>query len=87
MPQVDARLGYRIMDRLTMTLGYSFLYWMRVARPGEQIDFRVNPNYFPSSSPFDPPPTPPLGPRDPRPLFADAAFWAQGLNLGLEYRF
>ncbi|MEC7500304.1 MAG: BBP7 family outer membrane beta-barrel protein [Planctomycetota bacterium] len=87
LPQVDARLGYRIMDRLTMTLGYSFLYWMRVARPGEQIDFRVNPNYFPSSSPFDPPPTPPLGPRDPRPLFADAAFWAQGLNLGLEYRF
>ena len=87
LPQVDARFGYRIMDRLTLTLGYSFLYWMRVARPGEQIDFRVNPNYFPSSSPFVPPPTPPLGPRDPRPLFADAAFWAQGLNLGLEYRF
>ena len=87
LPQVDARFGYRIMDRLTLTLGYSFLYWMRVARPGEQIDFRVNPNYFPSSNPFAPPPTPPLGPRDPRPLFADAAFWAQGLNLGLEYRF
>ena len=87
LPQVDARFGYRIMDRLTLTLGYSFLYWMRVARPGEQIDFRVNPNYFPSSNPFAPPPTPPLGPRDPRPQFADAAFWAQGLNLGLEYRF
>ncbi len=87
LPQVDARFGYRIKDRLTLTLGYSLVYWMRVARPGEQIDFSVNPNYLPSSNPFDPSPPTPSGPRDPRPLFADAAFWAQGLNLGLEYRF
>jgi len=86
LPQVDARLGYRLTDRLAFTVGYSFLYWMRVARPGEQIDFNVNSEFFPASNPFPTTPTG-TGPRDPRPRNADAAFWAQGLNLGLEYRF
>ena len=86
LPQFDARLGYRLTDRMAFTVGYSFLYWLRVARPGEQIDFNVNSEFFPTSNPSS---TPALrtGPRDPRPLYADAAFWAQGLNLGLEYRF
>ncbi len=85
MPQLDLELGYRFSDRLAMTVGYSFLYWMRVARPGEQIDFNVNPNHFPTSNPFAPPSGGP--PFDPSPQNADAAFWAQGLNFGFEYRF
>ena len=86
LPQLDAQLGYRITDQLAFTVGYSFLYWMRVARPGEQIDFNVNSEFLPDSNPFPTTPTG-TGPRDPRPLYADTAFWAQGLNLGLEYRF
>ena len=86
LPQIDARVGYRFTDRLALTVGYSFLYWLRVARPGEQIDFNVNSTYFPDSNPSGPA-TPPSGPADPTPLEADAAFWAQGLNLGFEYRF
>ena len=85
MPQLDMEIGYRMTDRLALTVGYSFLYWMRVARPGEQIDFSVNPNHFPTNNPFATPAGGP--PYDPAPLNADTAFWAQGLNFGFEYRF
>lgn len=86
MPSVEVMLGYQIGNRLKATLGYSFLYWFEVARPGEQIDGNVNPEYLPASNPIGVP-GPKTGPRDPSPQMGQSAFWAQGLNLGLEYRF
>ena len=38
MPEVGVTLGYDITRRLRATFGYTFLYWSRVARPGDQID-------------------------------------------------
>jgi hypothetical protein len=86
MPSVEAMFGCQISNRLKATLGYSFLYWLEVARPGEQIDSNVNPEYLPTSNPIGVP-GPKTGPRDPSPQMGQSAFWAQGLNLGLEYRF
>lgn len=87
MPQMEVRLGYRISNRIEATFGYSFLYWMEVARPGEQMDYNVNSSYFPSNNPVSGPGPAPNGPRDPRPQMADSAFWAQGLTFGIECRF
>jgi hypothetical protein len=53
------------------------LYWSNVARPAEQVDLGV--------SQF--PPEPPAGAHRPQFLFSASDFWAQGLSLGLDYRF
>ena len=51
-----------------------------VARPGEQIDLDVNPDLLPPREP------PVSGPARPRFVYDGTDFWAQGLNVGLDYR-
>ena len=36
------RVGYRVTDCIRVNVGYNFLYWSEVARPGEHIDRVVN---------------------------------------------
>ena len=73
-------MGYRVTNRLSASLGYSLIWWYQVARPGDQIDPTVNPNLIPPEAvPF-------TGPLRPEFRFRDDSFWAQGINLGLTYR-
>jgi len=80
MPEFGITLGYDITPHLRATFGYTFLYWSRVVRPGDQIDRDLNPSFVPNNGP-------PAG--APRPSFTLVAndFWAQGMNFGLECRF
>lgn len=86
IPEIGITGGYLITDQLRFTLGYTLLYWSRVARPGDQIDLTVNPDKVG----FPPVPLPPdYSPDVPaRPAFAfrDTDIWAHGLNAGLDYR-
>ena len=77
VPQIGLTLGYQLTPRLQATFGYSFLYWSRVARAGDQIDFNVDDRNIP-------PPVTGGGP-DPKFTFNQTSFWAQGLNFGLNY--
>lgn len=79
VPEVGVNLGYNITPRLRALVGYTFLYWTNVVRPGDQIDLSLNPSQFPPGT---------LN-GEPRPAFSfnDSDFWAQGLNFGAEYRF
>ncbi len=77
VPELGVTLGYEITRRLRATFGYTFLYWNRVARPGDQIDQNL----------AQLPPEPPVPGGGPRFVFRTASFWAQGMNFGLEYRF
>ncbi len=79
MPELGCTLGYDVTPRLKATVGYTLLYWSNVARPGDQIDLNVDPGQFP-------PPTTTTGARPAFELHT-SDFWAQGLNLGLDYRF
>ena len=85
MPEIGLTLGYRVTDRLTASLGYSLIWWQKVARPGKQIDPEVNPHLIPPEY-FPGPDDPPFGPLRPQFTFRDELFWAQGINLGLTYR-
>lgn len=79
VPELGTTIGYQLTERLKFNLGYTFLYWSNVVRPGDQIDTTVNPNLLPPSiggNTF-------LGPA-----FAvrETDYWVQGLSIGGEYR-
>jgi hypothetical protein len=81
IPEIGVKVGCDLTPCMTLTAGYTLLYWGSVVRPGDQIDLDVNPDYLPGP--------PDIGPEGaPRPAFAFAPtdFWAQGLNVGLDYR-
>jgi hypothetical protein len=81
LPQIGFTGGYMLTDRLKLTAGYTFLYWSRVVRPGDQIDLEVNPELLPFTT------TPGDGiPARPQFTFRDTDFWAHGLNFGAEYQ-
>ncbi len=79
LPELGATLDYRLTGRLKVSFGYTFLYWSRVARPGNLIDPNINPTQIP--------PGQLTGMPAPQFKFLPTDFWAQGLNVGLEYRF
>jgi hypothetical protein len=82
VPEIGLNLGYQITPRLQIKFGYSFLFWSSVARPGQQIDRRVNPNIVPTDGGFGTA----GGPPSPGFSFNHSGYWAQGLNFGLEFR-
>ena len=49
-----------------------------VARAGDQVDLRVNPNLITTT---------PVGPANPPFAIHDTNYWAQGVNFGLEFRY
>ena len=63
-------------------VGYDFMYWSQVVRPGNQVDRNIN---LSQSAVFGSGAL--TGPAYPMPLFNRSDFWAQGLNAGLEFRF
>jgi hypothetical protein len=83
VPEFGVSLGYQLSCHLKAVLGYTFLYASSVARPADQIDRTVNPSQFPN---FTGPGTL-NGPARPAFQFNDKDFWAQGMNVGLEFRF
>jgi hypothetical protein len=85
VPDLGLNVGYMVTRRTTLLLGYTFLYTNRVVRPGKQIDRNINPTQNPSFGAL--PPAMLVGPARPVPRSDDSGFWAQGINLGFEFRF
>jgi hypothetical protein len=81
VPETTVNLGYQITSRVRGFVGYNFLYWSSVVRPGPQVDLGVNPNFLP------PPVTPASGPARPVFLGAGTDLWVQGVNAGLEFTY
>ena len=71
--------GYQIAPRVRVLVGYTVVYWSNVVRPGEQIDLNVNTDLLPPAIDTD-------GLMAPSFAFNDTSFWAQGINLGLDWR-
>jgi hypothetical protein len=83
VPEVGLNLGIRLAPWARATVGYTFLYWTDVARPGEQIDRTVDRATVPTVQQFVPGA---VGIR-PAPLRQQTDFWAQGINFGIELRY
>ena len=84
IPSIEFKLGYQITPRLRAFLGYDFLYWNEVVRPGNQIDRNINLTQSPilgiTKGVLS-------GSAVPAPFFNRSGVWAQDVNFGLELRF
>jgi hypothetical protein len=78
-PELGLVLGFEFTPQLRAMIGYDLLYWTTVARPGDQIDLNIDPRQFPPSAST----TATL----PAFVLHTSDYWAQGLNLGLDWRF
>jgi hypothetical protein len=85
VPEFDLNIGYQVRDNVRVFVGYTFLYWDKVVRPGDQINLAVNPTFVPTALPFGA--VVPAGPAEPHFSFRTTDFWAQGISFGLEFRF
>jgi hypothetical protein len=72
LPEVGVNVGYQVSSALRLWVGYSFLYWTRVVRPGNQMDLRVD---LTQTQPF---PTFHMNRTD---------IWMQGISFGAGLRF
>ncbi|MBL9125142.1 MAG: BBP7 family outer membrane beta-barrel protein [Planctomycetaceae bacterium] len=79
MPEGSVTLGMQITSNLKATVGYSFLYVNRVTRPGNSIDYVVNPTQIGGS--------PLVGPARPAPTYSSTDIWLQGVSVGLDFRY
>jgi hypothetical protein len=83
VPELGINLGYQVADWWRVFVGYDFLYWSSVVRPGDQIDLGLNVKWIPNF-PTNAPPSPLLRPA---PTLKDTTFWAQGISFGMEFRY
>ncbi len=83
LPEGSIEVGLQLSKQLSLSLGYSFLYWTRVVRPGDQLNQRVTPTQLPTSVLF----VPGVPGGQPSLVLTDRSFWAQGLSAGLAFRY
>ncbi len=79
IPQLDVKLGLRVLPRLRLTVGYNFTYVTNVLRPGGQVDLNVNSTQFAGGAL--------TGPAVPTVLMDTTSIWLQGITMGLDFRF
>jgi hypothetical protein len=83
LPELGVTMGYLLTDRLRLSVGYSFLYWSNVVRPGDQVDNIIDVTQVPQFGGAPNPVNPAVVPRF---VFREKGLWVQGLDLGMEYR-
>ena len=79
VPELDARISYQFSPQLRAVVGYNFMYWTGVVRPGGVIDTTVNPTQIPPGTL--------VGTARPAPKADTSDFWAHGVSVGLAYSF
>jgi hypothetical protein len=77
----EVKVGYEITQNLRVTLAYEHTYYSSVVRPTDQIDRNL-----PKGQTFNQA-DPTISTTSPAKLFKTTSFYAQGLNVGLEFRF
>ncbi len=85
VPEGELAFHVRVTHSCTASLGYSFLFWTNVVRPGDQLDRRLDRRGVPSDPTFEENPDPAVTlPAFP---FRSADIWMQGFTFGLEWRY
>ena len=82
VPEITVKVGYRLTDALTASVGYNFMYWSSVVRPFKNVPTSSNTFLIPTDGTFGI-----GGGPGPASIFERSSFWAQGINFGLEYKY
>jgi Putative beta barrel porin-7 (BBP7) len=82
VPEFGINVGWQATPHLKLYCGYNFLYWSNVLRVGDQIDPVLNVPSRPGPLLLQ---RQPANPARPAVLFNDTDFWAQGVNVGLQF--
>jgi hypothetical protein len=83
-PEFGVNVAYQLTRHLRVFAGYDFLYLSNVIRPGQQIDRGINVSQTVQTVIAGNAAAP--GTR-PAVTLSGSDFWAQGINLGLEFRY
>lgn len=83
IPELGLNLAYRWNNYMSLRVGYTAFYWSNVSRATQDLPRSINSSLSPASSNFGTDPRP----FQTRPTIETTDFWAQGLNLGVEFRF
>jgi hypothetical protein len=83
VPEGRAEVGYDVTQNVRVFAGYDFLYLSDVVRPGNQIDRSIN--FTQQAAPIGGGGL--IGVPAPVLQFNHSDFWAQGINVGLSFRF
>lgn len=83
VPEICLKLNYQLTEHVTLFVGYDFLFWSSVLRPGDQIDQKLNVNEVPNSG-GSPKAAPTLHPVVP---YQGSSYWAQGATAGVLFRY
>jgi Putative beta barrel porin-7 (BBP7) len=79
VPQVQGQIHYDFGRYVRATVGYDYLYWSNVVRPGDQIGRVVNDTQAIGGTL--------VGAARPAPQFNHTDFYAHGVSFGLEFRY
>jgi hypothetical protein len=83
VPELGLNLGYQVTSHIRAFVGYTFIYWTDVVRPGDQVNLNVNVQRLPGAgAAFNPAATPAPGFT-----LRETDFWAQGVSFGVEVRY
>jgi hypothetical protein len=81
VPEVQLKLGYNITPSVLATVGYDFLFDSNVIRPTDQINRNIPKGQtFLQGGDI-------VSTTSPAKLFRTTSFFAQGISVGLEFRF
>ena len=83
IPEVSLDVGLMVNENLLLRIGYTFIYWTEVLRPGDHIVRQVNPNQVPVSLQYGTP----GGDTLPTASFNSHPFWVQGVHGSIEFRY
>lgn len=83
VPELGVNAGYEVTKHVRAYVGYTFLYWSEVLRPGDQMNPTITKTQLPSSLAFGPV----AGPAQPIASAQPSNLWAQGFNAGFAIRY
>ena len=82
VPEVSLNLGYDLTPHMRLFVGYNFLYWSSVVRPGDQINRNLDITQIPHFGVGGVQPVPFATPTNP---FHATDLWVQGINFGIRF--
>lgn len=78
-PEANFKLAYAVRENVSVSVGYTFIYWNKMALAGDQIDRNVNATQLSGGGL--------IGPGDPMFAFRDTDYWIQTIDIGVNWRY